>query len=133
LIGGNSPVVGKPLTDTELANREGGIHIMEVRRNGARVMLPLSAIKVEKNDRFLVAIHRRRGGAAKPEALFATIGAEILSTVDGIVSELVVRDESSLIGLTLARSDFRQQIQLRGARRAPQRDQHHQPHRGIAS
>jgi di/tricarboxylate transporter len=108
LIGGNSPIVGQALTDTELANREGGIHIMEVRRNGARVMLPLSSIKVEKNDRFLVAIHRRRGGAAKPEALFATIGAEVLSKVDGIVSELVVRDESSLIGLTLARSDFRQ-------------------------
>jgi di/tricarboxylate transporter len=108
LIGGSSPIVGMALTDTELANREGGIHIMEVRRNGARVMLPLSAIKVEKNDRFLVAIHRRRGGAAKPEALFSAIGAEVLSKVEGIVSELVVRDESSLIGLTLARSDFRQ-------------------------
>jgi len=81
---------------------------MEVRRNGARVMLPLSAITVEKNDRFLVALHRRRGKSAKAEALFANIGAEVLSTVDGIVSELVVRDESSLIGQTLARADFRQ-------------------------
>jgi hypothetical protein len=56
-----------------------GIHIMEVRRrNGTRVMLPLSKIVVEKNDRFLVALHRRRGGAAKPEAeLFETgIGAD---------------------------------------------------------
>ena len=108
LIGGRSPIVGKPLAETDLANRDLGIHIMEVRRNGTRVMLPLSKIVVEKHDRFLVALHRRRGGAAKPEALFAGIGAEILSTVDGIVSELVVRDESSLIGLTLARSDFRQ-------------------------
>jgi di/tricarboxylate transporter len=108
LIGGGSPIVGKLLTETELGNRDAGIHIMEVRRSGARVMLPLSAIRVEKNDRFLVAIHRRRGGAAKPESLFAAIGAEVLSTVDGIVSELVVRDESSLIGLTLAKADFRQ-------------------------
>jgi di/tricarboxylate transporter len=108
LIGGNSPIVGKALSETPLASREDGIHIMEVRRNGARVMLPLSAITVQKNDRFLVALHRRRGGAAKPDAVFASIGAEVLSTVDGIVSELVVRDESSLIGLTLADVDFRQ-------------------------
>jgi di/tricarboxylate transporter len=40
--------------------------------------------------------------------LFERIGAESLSTVDGIVSELVIRDESSLHGRTLAESDFRQ-------------------------
>ena len=108
LIGADSPIIGKPLTETELGNRNAGIHVMEVRRNGARVMLPLSSIIVEKNDRFMVAIHRRRGGAAKPAALFEQIGAEVLSQVDGIVSELVVRDESSLIGQSLARTDFRQ-------------------------
>lgn len=108
LIGGSSPIIGKALTDTELANRGAGVHVLEVRRNGARVMQPLSAITIQKNDRFLIALHRRRGGAAKPEALFGGIGAELLSSVDGIVSELVVRDESSLIGQTLARADFRQ-------------------------
>ncbi len=108
LIGGESPIIGKLLGETALGNLGEGIHIMEVRRNGARVMLPLSAIRVEKNDRFLVAIHRRRGGGAKPEGLFVSIGAELLSKVEGIVSELVVRDESSLIGQTLAKSDFRQ-------------------------
>lgn len=108
LIGSESPLIGKPFSETPLANRAEGIHIMEVRRNGARVMLPLDAITVEKNDRFLIAIHRRRGGAAKPATLFAAIGAEVLSTVDGIVTELVIRDESSLTGLTLAAADFRQ-------------------------
>jgi di/tricarboxylate transporter len=108
LISGNSPMVGRPLMETELADRASGIHILEIRRSGARVMKPLSEIVVEKNDRFLIALHRRRGGAAVPAALFARIGAEPLSTVDGIVSELVIRDESSLVGQTLARSDFRQ-------------------------
>ncbi len=108
LVGSNSPIIGKPLFDTALGRREDGIHIMEVRRKGARVMLPLSAITVEKNDRFLVALHRRRGRAASSEKLFEEIGAEELSTVEGIVTELVVRDESSLIGRTLARADFRQ-------------------------
>lgn len=108
LIGGNSNLVGKLLSETPLADRALGIHVMEVRRQGARLMLPLSKIVVEKNDRFLVAIHRRRGGAAKPDTLFESIGAQVLSTVDGIVTELVVRDESSLLGRTLADADFRQ-------------------------
>lgn len=108
LVGGNSLIVGKKLVETSLASRESGIHVMEVRRDGARLMESLDHIVVQKNDRFLVAIHRRRGGAAKAEDLFTEIGAQVLSTVDGIVSELVVRDESSLLGQTLAAADFRQ-------------------------
>lgn len=108
LIGENSSIIGKRLTDTPLASRESGIHVMEVRRSGTRLMDSLGSIVVQKNDRFLVALHRRRGGAVQAEALFQEIGAQELSTVDGIVSELVVRDESALIGHTLADSDFRQ-------------------------
>ncbi|MGC4013837.1 MAG: SLC13 family permease [Luteolibacter sp.] len=108
LISDHSPLIGQKLSDTPLFDRANGIHIMEVRRKGARVMKSLKALTVEKNDRFLIALHRRRGRAAKPDSLFAEIGAQILSTVDGIVTELVVRDESSLIGETLAASDFRQ-------------------------
>jgi di/tricarboxylate transporter len=108
LIGQSSELVGKLLSETPLADRDLGIHVMEVRRKGARLMIPLSKIVIEKNDRFLVASHRRRGGAAQTDAFFQSIGADVLSTVDGIVSELVVKDESSLIGKTLAKADFRQ-------------------------
>ncbi len=108
LIGGESPLIGKALLETEFGDRAAGVHVLEIRRNGARVMLPLSSITIQKNDRFLIALHRRRGGASKPEELFSSLGAEVLSAVEGIVSELVVRDESSLMGQTLARADFRQ-------------------------
>jgi di/tricarboxylate transporter len=108
LITENSPMIGKKLYDTQLGSRDAGIHVLEIRRRGARLMLPLSQVSVEKNDRFLVALHRRKGGAAKAEQLFVEIGAQELSTVDGIVSELVVPNESSLVGRTLAASDFRQ-------------------------
>ena len=108
LVTENSPLIGKRLVDTPLAHRESDGHVMEVRRNGARLLDSLGDIVVQKNDRFLVAIHRRRGAAAKADALFNELGVQVLSTVDGIVSELVIRDESSLIGLTLANSDFRQ-------------------------
>ena len=108
LIGGESPLVGKKLFDTALGSKDAGIHVLEIRRRGARLMVPLSEVRVEKNDRFLVALHRRKGGAAKAEELFSEIGAQELSTVDGLVSELVIPGESSLVGRTLAESDFRQ-------------------------
>ena len=108
LIGEGSGLIGKRLFDTQLGSREAGIHVLEIRRRGARLMIPLSEVTVERNDRFLVALHRRKGGAAKAEELFREIGAQELSVVDGIVSELVVPNESSIIGRTLAASDFRQ-------------------------
>jgi len=108
LVEDDSPMVGKPLLETPLFNRAGGVHLLEIRRNGQRIMLPMNTITVEKYDRFLVAVHGRSKQTVKPEDLFASIRAQVLSTVDGIVTELVVRDESSLLGQTLARSDFRQ-------------------------
>lgn len=108
LIGDGSALIGKKLFDTQLGSREAGIHVLEIRRRGARLMVPLSEVTVEKNDRFLVALHRRKGGAAKAEQLFAEIGAQELSVVDGMISELVVPSESSIVGRTLAASDFRQ-------------------------
>ncbi len=108
LVEEDSPMVGKPLLQTPLFDRDGGVHLLEIRRNGQRIMQPMNTITVEKFDRFLVAVHSRGKKTVKPEELFASIRAQVLSTVNGIVTELVVRDESSLLGLTLARSDFRQ-------------------------
>lgn len=108
LISEGSELIGMRLLETPLGSRDAGIHVLEIRRRGTRLMLPLSEVTVEKNDRFLVALHRRKGGATKAEELFSKIGAQELSTVDGIVSELVVPNESSLVGRTLAASDFRQ-------------------------
>lgn len=108
LIGEDSALVGNKLLDTPLGSREAGIHVLEIRRRGTRLMVPLSEVTVERNDRFLVALHRRKGGAAKAEQLFSEIGAQELSVVDGMVSELVVPSESSIVGRTLAACDFRQ-------------------------
>jgi di/tricarboxylate transporter len=108
LVEDDSPLVGKRLLETPLFNRDGGVHLLEIRRNGQRIMRSMDTITVEKYDRFLIAVHSRGKTTVKPQELFAAVKAQVLSTVDGIVTELVVRDESTLIGLTLARSDFRQ-------------------------
>lgn len=108
LITEGSPLIGMNFSESFLGKRDNGIHVLEVRRRGERLMVPLSEILVEKNDRFLVALHRRKGKAIKGDQLFLEIGAQELSTVDGIISELVVRDESALSGKSLAAADFRQ-------------------------
>lgn len=107
LVGEDSDLVGRMIFDTSLFAGNSGVHVMEVRRNGRRVMLPLNEIRVEKFDRFLVALHGRKATTA-PAELFGASGVKILSTVDGLVTELVVRDESALIGRTMAKADFRQ-------------------------
>jgi len=108
LIGEHSPLIGKSLSETPLFDRGKNVHIMEVRRQGAREMHALNTLTVEKNDRFLVALHGRSGRRGNADELFSGIGANVLSTIEGVVTELVIRDESSLAGLTLAASDFRQ-------------------------
>lgn len=109
LVEDDSPLVGKPLLDTPLFDREGGVHLLEVRRNGQRVRQQVNEITVEKFDRFLIAVHGRKKKAVVADELFSSAHAQVLSTVDGIVTELVIRDESSLNGVTLAGSDFRQE------------------------
>lgn len=71
LIGDGSGLIGKKLFDTQLGSREAGIHILEIRRRGTRLMVPLSEVTVERNDRFLVALHRRKGGGRRrPNSYF---------------------------------------------------------------
>jgi di/tricarboxylate transporter len=108
LISEKSPLIGRPLRETPLFDPGKNVHIMEVRRQGAREMHGLNTLTVERNDRFLVALHGRAGRAGKSDELFSEIGASLLSTIEGVVTELVIRDESSLAGQTLADSDFRQ-------------------------
>lgn len=103
LVGADSPMVGQRLIETELFGR---CQVLEVRRDGKRVMLPLDEIVVGRFDRLLVALQGRRKSEAGQ--VFTPLGVSVLSTVDGLVTELVVRDESALSGHTLATADFRQ-------------------------
>lgn len=108
LIPADSALIGRPLRDTLLWDADGSVQVLELRRDGRRMMQALNRITLRENDRVLVSFHSRKKGSLAPEAFIREIGARVLSTVDGIVTELVVRDESSLVGVTMARSDFRQ-------------------------
>lgn len=108
LVEKQSPLIGKRLLDSPIFNPKSGIHMMEVRRNGERMMLPVNQIVIEANDRFLIGVHGRRNKAETADELLPNLGIQTLSKIEGVVTELVITEESELINRTLAAADFRQ-------------------------
>jgi len=108
LVEKESPLVGLAILDTPFFDPKSGIHLLEVRRNGERLMLPISQIVIQANDRFLIGVHGRRNKAAGAEELLPGLHVTTLSKIEGIVTELVITEESELCQRTLAQADFRQ-------------------------
>ncbi len=105
LVMADSPLVGMRWIDSPLAAAEAGIHILEVRRAGHRLTEQLNELVIERFDRFLLAFH---GTKADPGSFAAALGLEPISEIDGIVTELVLGHDSSLLGRTLSETSFRQ-------------------------
>lgn len=108
LVDKHSPLIGQRLLDSPIFNPKSGIHMMEIRRNGERVMTQVNQIVIEANDRFLIGVHGRRNKANSAEELLPDLGIQTLSKIEGVVTELVITEESELINQTLAARDFRQ-------------------------
>ncbi len=108
LVDKHSSLIGKRLLESPLFDSKSGIHMMEIRRNGERVMVPVNQIIIEVNDRYLIGVHGRRNKATTAEELLPGLGLQTLSKIEGVITELVVTDESELINNTLADADFRQ-------------------------
>jgi di/tricarboxylate transporter len=108
LVEKHSPLIGQRLLDSPIFNPKSGIHMMEIRRNGERVMAQVNQIVIEANDRFLIGVHGRRNKTNSAEELLPDLGIQTLSKIEGVVTELVITEESELINQTLAARDFRQ-------------------------
>lgn len=115
LITPRSSLVGQRLTDTVLANEGQGFRIVEVRRGGARSVLPLNEIRVMAYDRVLLAVSSTNMEANEhsdqktlKEELRRQLGIENLSTIKGAVIEGIVSPHSRLIGQSLKSIRFRQ-------------------------
>ncbi len=114
LIRENSPLVGKKLVETELAEGR-DFRVIEVRRKGARVFDPLNEIIIEPFDRVLVSTSARKmmslgdtKGVTLDAGVAGSLGVENLSTVEGKIVEGIVAPHSRLIGRTLRQINFRQ-------------------------
>lgn len=114
LITAHSPLVGKKLTETALADQSQGFRILEIRRGGSRLTLPLDEVVVNAYDRVLLAVSSQNmvrlgtdNDTLKPE-LAEAMGIENLSTLKGAIIEGMVAPHSRLIGRTLKSVRFRQ-------------------------
>jgi di/tricarboxylate transporter len=119
LIQKKSALVGKTLVPGIFDPFFGRVEIIEVRRDGARVALPLNRIEIRPFDRFLVSVPGRQSNLDIERSIQERTGApveshglEILSTIEGMVVEGIVAAHSSLLNHSLRSLNFRQTFGL---------------------
>ncbi len=114
IVSDDSPLVGKTLAETSLAQRR-DMRVIEIRRSGNRVDVPLNELRFEPGDR--VILKSRLSGvrglndvegidvAAKSE-----FGLSYVQTEKAVVTEGMLGPKSKLVGKTLRDIGFRQQF-----------------------
>jgi len=113
LVKPGSPWIGKPLLDNEVGQNQSEFRLIEVRRQGATLLLPLSEIEVQPYDRILISagsksLEEQEDGMHLQQELAETWGVNALSTLQGGIMEGVITQHSSLVGKTIASVNFRQ-------------------------
>lgn len=119
LVKKDSPLVGKKLIETDLAQQRADFRIIEVRRNGATVLDALDQIIVRPYDRILISASGRQmvqlpkmEGLSLDAGTQQHMGLESLSTIEGGIVEGVIAPHSSLIGKSIRSVNFRQKYAM---------------------
>ena len=111
VITAQSPLIGKKLTETELAN-QAKTRVFEVMRAGDPVAAPLNQIVLEQGDRLrlstvlskVMEIQDLSGVEILPKA---KMGLEVVGTQKATVVECVIGPYSSLVGRSIREVNFR--------------------------
>ena len=114
IVSDASPLAGKRLAETPLS-RMREIRIIEVMRDAATVRTPLNQIVFESGDQLLfksrvaglVNLNETEGIEFAPQA---ELGLENVRTDSAILMEGIIGPQSSLVGKTLKRLNFRQRF-----------------------
>ncbi|MEM6822195.1 MAG: SLC13 family permease [Verrucomicrobiota bacterium] len=114
LVQPESSWVGKPLLETEIAEDVKTYRIVEIRRKGATLALPINQIVIEPYDRILISAASQSLETVDGETHFKkdlqeAWGTEALSTLQGGIMEGVISQHSHLIGKTIQQARFRQE------------------------
>lgn len=114
LVQPHSNWVGLPLLETPIAQKPTVYRLIEIRRKGATLTLPLDQITVEPYDRILISAGTQSLEKTGDEFSFKSElsedwGVEPLSTLQGGIMEGVIAPHSLLIGKNIAQANFRQQ------------------------
>lgn len=111
LVTAESPLVGKPVAKTPLANQP-RVRVLEVIRGGELIYTPLEEIVLEPGDRLRLAtpltsvleLNQLEGVALSPKS---TLGVELVGTQKAVVAECVIGPRSSLVGRSVRAANFR--------------------------
>jgi len=106
-----SPLIGKRLTETPLANQPKA-RVLEVIRGGDPVRAPLNEIMLEQGDRLrlttalssIMEINSLAGVEISPKA---KLGLELVSSQKAVPVECVIGPHSNLIGRSIRDANFR--------------------------
>ncbi len=107
----DSPVIGKLLTETPLANQP-KLRVLEVIRAGDTVHAPLNKIELMQGDRLrlstalssVMEINSLEGLEISPKA---KLGLELVGSQKAVIAECVVGPYSSLTGRSIRQMNFR--------------------------
>lgn len=115
LVKKDSPMIGQRLVETELALKKSDFRIIEVRRRGTRLLLPINEVVVEAFDRILISASAKQmvelpqvKGIELASETRGRLGLENLSTIEGAIVEGIVAPHSRLIGQSIRSINFRQ-------------------------
>ncbi|MGF1678231.1 MAG: SLC13 family permease [Candidatus Methylacidiphilales bacterium] len=115
LVKEGSPLIGQKLVDTALAKKKSDFRIIEVRRQGTRLLQPINEIVVRPFDRIMISSSMRQmvqlptiEGLTLDSATTGELGIENLSTIEGGIVEGLVGPHSKLLGRTIRQINFRQ-------------------------
>ena len=112
LVSKDSPMIGKTLTDTKLAKlRE--LRVIEVSRNGSRVVAPLNEVVLRHGDQLLIKSQIEGVmDVEDTEGIEIGEGLDSLRTDSAILMEGIVGRGSTLAGKSLKELNFRQRFSV---------------------
>lgn len=111
VVGDDSPLVGKKLADTPLANQPKA-RVLEVLRFGAPLRVPLDEVVFRRGDRLrlttelasVVDLNSLAGVEILPKA---KLGMQVVGAQKVVVAECVIGPHSSLLGRSIREVNFR--------------------------
>lgn len=114
LVGEGSPLVGRAITDL-LGKELKGMNILEVRRRGVNVLLPLPDVELQEGDRLVLrtgrsGIQKLRDTSGTDLGWGGDLGLEPMEQREALLIEGMVGPDSDLAGRTLPELTFRQRF-----------------------
>ncbi|MEM9478455.1 MAG: SLC13 family permease [Verrucomicrobiota bacterium] len=114
IVAADSPMIGKPLTET-LLKEIPEAQLVEVRRRGAVLLTPIDQLEIAERDRILISVHGENFQDLKETeglrlAAYKNLKLETLEKRPVVLMEGVLGPGSRMIGKTLKDLAFRQRF-----------------------